>query len=135
MARHAGLSRFEALPVRHCPEAAAVVLGGGAPVSHGGLGARQIAYSGDCRPSVELARLARGVDVLIHEATFDDSLADHALRKRHSTTGEALRMGVAVRRRGRRRCSRTSRSGTPAASALEAWTDGEEGRGAAGDGV
>ena len=92
LARHAGLSRFEALPVRHCPEAAAVVLGGGAPVSHGGRGAWQIAYSGDCRPSVELARLARGVDVLIHEATFDDSLADHALRKRHSTTGEALRM-------------------------------------------
>ena len=30
--------------------------------------------------------------MLIHEATFDDSLADHALRKRHSTTGEALRM-------------------------------------------
>ena len=83
MARQAGLSRFEALPVRHCPEAAAVVLGGGA---------WQIAYSGDCRPSVELARLARNVDVLIHEATFDDSLADHALRKRHSTTGEALRM-------------------------------------------
>ena len=87
VATEAGLARFEALPVRHCPEAAAIVIGGES--------GWQLAYSGDCRPSVELTRLAHGVDVLIHEATFDDSRADHAERKRHSTTSEALWMARA----------------------------------------
>lgn len=49
-----------------------------------------MAYSGDCRPSRAFARLARGCSVVIHEATFEDSLADHAERKRHCTTAEAL---------------------------------------------
>lgn len=38
----------------------------------------------------ELARQAKGVSLLIHEATFEDALASHALAKRHSTVGEAL---------------------------------------------
>lgn len=49
-----------------------------------------LAYSGDCRPSRQLAAAARGVQVMIHEATFEDDLADHAVSKRHSTSGEAL---------------------------------------------
>ena len=32
----------------------------------------------------------RGSGILIHEATFDDSKQDHAVRKRHSTVSEAL---------------------------------------------
>jgi ribonuclease Z len=36
---------------------------------------------------------SRGATLLIHEATFEDSMAEDAARKRHSTTAEAL--GVA----------------------------------------
>ena len=49
-----------------------------------------LAYSGDCRPSRQLATAARGVQVMIHEATFEDDLTDHAVSKRHSTSSEAL---------------------------------------------
>jgi ribonuclease Z len=51
-----------------------------------------LCYSGDCRPSRRLATAARGVQVLVHEATFADDLSSHALRKRHSTVSEALRV-------------------------------------------
>jgi len=77
-----GLSRFEAIPVDHCRDAAALVLGSSSGWS--------LAYSGDCRPSREFARAAKGCQVMIHEATFDNNLCDHAVRKRHSTTAEAL---------------------------------------------
>jgi ribonuclease Z len=83
-----GLSRLEAVPVEHCPEASAVILAHKSGFS--------LCYSGDCRPSRRLASAARGVQVLVHEATFADDLSSHALRKRHSTVSEALR--VAKRR-------------------------------------
>ena len=54
----------------------------------------KFSYSGDCRPSAAFARMGRGSDVLVHEATFDDGMEGDALAKKHSTTGEAL--GVAV---------------------------------------
>ena len=59
-----GLSRLEAVPVEHCPEASAVILAGS--------GGFSLCYSGDCRPSRRLAAAARGVQVLVHEATFAD---------------------------------------------------------------
>ena len=80
--RITGLSRFEAVPVDHCRDAAALVVGSSTGWS--------LAYSGDCRPSREFARAAKGCHVMIHEATFDNNLCDHAVRKRHSTTSEAL---------------------------------------------
>ena len=46
-----------AVPVTHCPEAFAIILRGLFTTK------RSVAYSGDCRPSVELTRLAHGVDV------------------------------------------------------------------------
>ena len=79
-----GLSRLEAVPVEHCPEASAVILAGS--------GGFSLCYSGDCRPSRRLAAAARGVQVLVHEATFADDLRQHAERKRHSTVSEALRV-------------------------------------------
>ena len=79
-----GLSRLEAVPVEHCPEASAVILAHKSGFS--------LCYSGDCRPSRRLATAARGVQVLVHEATFADDLSSHALRKRHSTVSEALRV-------------------------------------------
>ena len=57
-----------------------------------GSGGFSLCYSGDCRPSRRLAAAARGVQVLVHEATFADDLRQHAERKRHSTVSEALRV-------------------------------------------
>lgn len=80
-----GLTRFESVPVRHCPDAAAVVL------AHAPSG-WSLAYSGDCRPSRAFARAARGVDVLVHEATFADDRRADAEAKRHCTAAEARRV-------------------------------------------
>ena len=50
---------------------------------------RKIVYSGDTKPFEEFVEFAFGADLLIHEATFDDSLADKAELDWHSTPGQA----------------------------------------------
>jgi len=80
-----GLSSITACPVDHCRGALAVVLT--FPNS------LKVAYSGDCLPSNEFARIGKGATLLIHEATLDDELASDALAKKHSTTSGALRVG------------------------------------------
>jgi ribonuclease Z len=80
-----GLSTIKACPVNHCHGALAVVL-----TFPNGFKA---AYSGDCLPSSDFARIGKGATLLIHEATFDDELAGDALAKKHSTTSDALRIG------------------------------------------
>jgi ribonuclease Z len=80
-----GLSSIIACHVDHCRGALAVVLT--FPNSF------KVAYSGDCLPSTEFARIGKGATLLIHEATFDDELAGDALAKKHSTTSGALRIG------------------------------------------
>ncbi len=80
-----GLVSIEACPVVHCNAALAVAFN--FPNRF------KIAYSGDCRPSTEFARIGRGATLLIHEATFDDELIGDARAKRHSTTSEALQVG------------------------------------------
>ncbi len=50
---------------------------------------RKIVYSGDTRPFEEFAKFAEDADLLIHEATFDDSLADKAELDGHSTPSQA----------------------------------------------
>lgn len=53
-------------------------------------------YSGDCRPSRTLAEIGKGSTVLLHEATFDDELRGDAEAKLHSTTSEAIGVGIAM---------------------------------------
>ncbi|OBT64080.1 hypothetical protein VE03_06682 [Pseudogymnoascus sp. 23342-1-I1] len=77
-----GLSSIVACPVVHCHQALAVVL----KFPNG----FSVAYSGDCRPSSEFARIGKGATVLIHEATFDNELEGDAIAKKHSTTANAL---------------------------------------------
>lgn len=49
----------------------------------------KIAYSGDTRPTENLVKAAKGADILIHEATFDNSLEDKATENGHSTAAQA----------------------------------------------
>ncbi|MCC7494860.1 MAG: ribonuclease Z [Fimbriimonadaceae bacterium] len=49
----------------------------------------RVAYVSDTRPCRNALVLARGADLLIHEATFAGELADEARAKRHCTATEA----------------------------------------------
>lgn len=53
-----------------------------------------IVYSGDTGPSESLARLAKGADILIHEATLADDLSALAERDGHSTAGAVARLAA-----------------------------------------
>lgn len=50
----------------------------------------RLSYSGDCRPSLEFAKLAYNSDIMIHEATFNDDMEIDAKRTGHSTFSEAI---------------------------------------------
>lgn len=53
---------------------------------------RKITYSVDTRPTKSIVLLSRNSDVLIHEATFDDSLLEKAIQTGHCTAGEAAKI-------------------------------------------
>ena len=50
---------------------------------------RKIVYTGDTRPFDGFAKFAANADLVIHESTFDDSLAEKAALDGHSTPTEA----------------------------------------------
>ncbi len=51
---------------------------------------RKVVYTGDTRPvHARIADIAKGADLLIHDATYDDSARDRAEETLHSTAGEA----------------------------------------------
>jgi ribonuclease Z len=52
---------------------------------------RKVVYTGDTRPSKALVQLADCADLLIHEATFDDELAERAKEDGHSTPKDAAK--------------------------------------------
>ncbi|OCK78077.1 hypothetical protein K432DRAFT_302780 [Lepidopterella palustris CBS 459.81] len=92
-----GLKDIRAVSVQHCNGAKAVSITFPDFPSHSSaskLGPLKISYSGDCRPSKDFAVIGRGSTVLIHEATFDDELKVDAMAKKHSTTSEALGVGM-----------------------------------------
>jgi ribonuclease Z len=53
-----------------------------------------IAYCTDTRPSHAAVELARGADLLIHEGTFDATMAEEAALKGHSTVTEAAQIAL-----------------------------------------
>jgi ribonuclease BN (tRNA processing enzyme) len=78
--------------VMHCKESYAIVLdiqSTNTPT--------KIVYSGDCRPSSALINAGKNCDLLLHEATFDDTMQSDAECKRHCTTSEAVAVGVRMR--------------------------------------
>jgi len=50
---------------------------------------RKIVYTGDTRPFKELVNFAESADLLIHDATLDDELAEKAFEDGHSTASQA----------------------------------------------
>jgi ribonuclease Z len=50
---------------------------------------RKIVYTGDSRPFKELLRLASKAELLIHDATLDDDMAERAYEDGHSTPSQA----------------------------------------------
>jgi ribonuclease BN (tRNA processing enzyme) len=90
---------LQSVPVTHCPQAFAIILGIGVPDDENPF---FLVYSGDTRPSQSLVQacqrvLAVGnngsrIDILIHETTFDDDEQGkrNAIAKRHSTVMEAV---------------------------------------------
>ena len=83
-----GLANILVCPVSHCQGSKAISL-----VFPDNF---KVSYSGDCRPSKKFISMGRDSTVLIHEATFDNEKAGDALAKKHSTTGEALGVGLAM---------------------------------------
>ncbi|KAI9783067.1 MAG: Zinc phosphodiesterase ELAC protein 2 [Geoglossum umbratile] len=83
-----GVSDVQAVDVDHCR--------GSKAVSFTFPSGFKFSYSGDCRPSREFAVIGKDSTVLLHEATFDDELQGDAKAKKHSTTSEALGVGVAM---------------------------------------
>lgn len=53
---------------------------------------RTIIYTGDTRPTQEVEEASRGADLLIHDGSLDDGMADWAVETMHSTAGEAARI-------------------------------------------
>lgn len=50
---------------------------------------RKVVYTGDTRPSEKIIEFARDADVLIHDCTLADELAEKAMESAHSTASEA----------------------------------------------
>ena len=51
-----------------------------------------VAYTGDTKPAESTVEAARGVDILIHEATYMDAEAENAGKHNHTTAAQAARL-------------------------------------------
>jgi ribonuclease BN (tRNA processing enzyme) len=80
------IQHFQSIRVPHCHDSFGVMF----KLSN----QEKYVYSGDCRPSKQLASLGLHCHVLIHEATFEDDRISDAKQKRHSTISEGIQMGV-----------------------------------------
>lgn len=77
-----GIDALDCVPVKHAHLSYALVATF--------VGGAKIAFSGDCRPSDAFARKARGALLMVHEATFEESMTTEAKQKAHCTTTEAI---------------------------------------------
>ncbi|ODV88205.1 hypothetical protein CANARDRAFT_216493 [[Candida] arabinofermentans NRRL YB-2248] len=56
----------------------------------------KVSYSGDTRPQWKFGSMGQHSDLLIHESTLEDSKFEDAVAKRHSTTSEAVQIGISM---------------------------------------
>lgn len=80
------LVKFQTCYVRHCKNAFACSL------TH--QSGWQLVFSGDTMPCDAVANIGKNATLLIHEATLEDGMEEEALEKRHSTTSQAIGMGM-----------------------------------------
>ncbi|XP_069572198.1 zinc phosphodiesterase ELAC protein 2 [Brachyistius frenatus] len=80
------LERFRTCTVRHCKNAFAC--------SFDHKSGWKLAFSGDTMPCDAFVHIGKNATLLIHEATLEDELEEEAVEKRHSTTSQAIGIGM-----------------------------------------
>lgn len=80
------LSKFQTCFARHCKNAFACSL-----THESGW---KLVFSGDTMPCDALVNIGKNATLLIHEATLEDGMEDEAFEKRHSTTSQAIGIGM-----------------------------------------
>ncbi|KAF5911906.1 hypothetical protein HPG69_015884 [Diceros bicornis minor] len=80
------LLQFQTCLVRHCKHAFGCAL-----VHTSGW---KVVYSGDTMPCEALVQMGKNATLLIHEATLEDGLEEEAMEKTHSTTSQAIGVGM-----------------------------------------
>ncbi|KAK2833003.1 hypothetical protein Q5P01_016892 [Channa striata] len=80
------LEKFQTCIVRHCKNAFAC--------SFTHQSGWKLAFSGDTMPCDAFVHIGKNATLLIHEATLEDGLEEEAVEKRHSTTSQAIGIGV-----------------------------------------
>uniref|UniRef100_A0A2K6S8F2 Zinc phosphodiesterase ELAC protein 2 n=1 Tax=Saimiri boliviensis boliviensis TaxID=39432 RepID=A0A2K6S8F2_SAIBB len=80
------LEEFQTCLVRHCKHAF------GCSLVH--TSGWKVVYSGDTMPCEALVRMGKDATLLIHEATLEDGLEEEAMEKTHSTTSQAIGVGM-----------------------------------------
>ncbi|XP_048411399.1 zinc phosphodiesterase ELAC protein 2 isoform X1 [Stegostoma tigrinum] len=80
------LEKFQTCLVRHCRNAF------GCALQH--KSGWKIVYSGDTMPCSALVQIGQNANLLIHEATLEDGLEEEAVEKTHSTTSQAINVGM-----------------------------------------
>lgn len=80
------LEKFQTCFVRHCKNAFACAI-----IHKSGW---KIVYSGDTMPCDALVQMGKNATLLIHEATLEDGMEEEAIEKTHSTTSQAISVGM-----------------------------------------
>uniref|UniRef100_A0A1A7YY35 Zinc phosphodiesterase ELAC protein 2 n=1 Tax=Iconisemion striatum TaxID=60296 RepID=A0A1A7YY35_9TELE len=86
MLKNNDLQKFRTCMVRHCKNAFAC------SITH--QSGWKLAFSGDTMPCNAFVNIGKNSTLLIHEATLEDELEEEAVEKRHSTTSQAIGIGM-----------------------------------------